>query len=110
VLLLPAGLPNYFDADEGYVPLNFGNSEGEPSCEIVADAVEFAYEGHSNRFTVDVDPTGLITLTGDAAGGRGRGEHAVACGLVSRVWVWVCAVEVVVLLRWCCAQSHVGSI
>lgn len=67
-VLLPADLPNYFDADEGYVPDGFGNSVGDPSCDIVDDGVEFAYEGHSNRFTVDLDPTGLITLTGDAAG------------------------------------------
>jgi hypothetical protein len=66
--LLLADLPNYFDCDEGYVPDGFGNSVGDPSCEIVSDGVEFAYEGHSNRFTVDLDPTGLITLTGEAAG------------------------------------------
>lgn len=54
--------PNYFDPEEGYVPEGYGNSHKSPSCEITNYGKEFAYEGNSNLFTVDIDCNGVIIL------------------------------------------------
>lgn len=58
------GGANYFAADEGYVPEGYGNSHGAPVAIIHTHGPmkEFAYEGTSNLFTLDLDATGHIVL------------------------------------------------
>lgn len=60
-----AGGANYFDEREGYVPDGYGNCHpGGPWAVITDEAkAEFAYEGSSNKFTLDLDSTGMIVLT-----------------------------------------------
>lgn len=59
---LPAGATNYFNEEEGYVPEGYGNSHEGAECAITNYGKEFAYEGHSNSFVVDIDAYGSITL------------------------------------------------
>lgn len=57
------GSTNYLAAEEGYVPDGYGNSHGPPKVKITDYYKEFAYEGLSNLFTVDITSTGVLTLT-----------------------------------------------
>jgi hypothetical protein len=60
-----AGGPNYFDEEEGYVPEGYGNCHPGGPWSIINDnyKAEFAYEGSSNLFTLDLDSTGMLVLT-----------------------------------------------